>query len=105
MANIFNIENLAMIRKYPTELIVLGLITWCTYLQFEVAYINKVKEKYLLDDREKMLNAITENTRVIEQNNILFQTILSNDFQQNNIPRQPGKYTGKGEPKNGRTSN
>jgi len=105
MAALFNVENLSAIKKYPTELIILGLISWCTYLQLQLGTINKEKESYILQDRDKMLVMIQENTRVIQQNNILFESLLNNNVQQNYLPQRFGNDPGKGKPENRGTAN
>lgn len=96
MADILDEQKLSLIRRYPTELIVLGLISWCTYLQVQLTNINKAKELYFLQDRSEMLKTIQETNRLIDRNNTLYEKILIPNVQSDNIPYGSGNHSGKG---------
>lgn len=100
MADILNAEKLSLIKKYPTEILVLLLLTWCGYMQVQLTGITREKEKYLIEDRQKVVDILAENTRVIERHNQLFEEILKNGVYQNYIPPQPGFDPGPRKSKN-----
>jgi hypothetical protein len=100
MADVFSAEKLSLIKKYPTEILVLLLLTWCGYMQVQLTGITKEKEKYLIEDRQRVMDILEENTRVIERHNQLFEEALKNGIYQNNISQQSGYDTGPRKPKN-----
>lgn len=102
-----NEDRLSLVKRYPLETAFLLVILWCGWLQYQVIDLNKTKERYISTDRERMLHIIEQNTSVIsttnqliDKNNDLFEEMLRNGIQQNNISYQPGQHTGKGKQAN-----
>jgi hypothetical protein len=98
MTEILNAEKLSIIRRYPTEILVLLLLSWCGYMQVQLTTINKEKEKYFIEDRQRVVSVLEQSNLVIAKNNLLFEELLKNGVQQNNIPQQSGSNTSKGKP-------
>ena len=66
-------KKLSLIRRYPLEMLIGFLFIWCGFITAEVVGLQEERKEYFNTDREKMLNVINENSKVIQQTNFLIQ--------------------------------
>lgn len=71
-------QKLSLMRRYPWEILLVTIISWNILLTVEIRRLNSSKDKYLEKERENLMMLIQENTKVIEKNNFLFETLLKN---------------------------
>lgn len=69
-------QKLSLLRRYPWEVMICLLFGWSVYQTVEVSNLRKTVEKMQVERATKMESLIKESNRVIEKNNILFETII-----------------------------